>query len=338
MHLPGWTLLEALTHHDPGGRGLPAYRVAGAPLDAGNLRRAAEDLAARAVAVAIVTGFCVETDTGVTAETDGPPGALFLARALRHCGVEVALVGDRYVTPLLTAGCRRWGLPAECLHEMPLELPTAKAAAWTQGFLDGPFGRQLTHLLAIERCGPSHTLASMTAQRRAGPPPVEEFERTVPPGDRDVYHNMRGLPLDAHTAKTHLLLEQAASRQPRITTIGIGDGGNELGMGSFPWETVARAVGTSPAPRIVCRIAADLPLLAGVSNWAGYALGLAVCQLRLGSVPPTWTAEVLRLLLETLVQAGAVDGVTRRPEATVDGLPLEEYLRHFAAIRAAVVG
>jgi len=30
--------------------------------------------------------------------------------------------------------------------------------------------------------------------------------------------------------------------------------------------------------------------------------------------------------------------VTRRPEATVDGLPLEEYLRHFAAIRAAVVG
>jgi hypothetical protein len=55
-------------------------------------------------------------------------------------------------------------------------------------------------------------------------------------------------------------------------------------------------------------------------------------------VPAEWNADDLQSLLETLVQAGAVDGVTRRPEATVDGLPLGEYLRHFTAIRTAVVG
>ena len=45
-------------------------------------------------AVAIVTGFYIPTGNPPTAETDGPLGALFLARALTPLGIRVALLTD----------------------------------------------------------------------------------------------------------------------------------------------------------------------------------------------------------------------------------------------------
>jgi hypothetical protein len=47
-----------------------------------------------------------------------------------------------------------------------------------------------------------------------------------------------------------------------------------------------------------------------------------------------WGIESQRALIETLVrEGGAVDGVSRRREATVDGLPLETYLQILAGVR-----
>src|SRR3954453_23691286 len=84
-HLEGqnidWQTLEAIVHRDPAARGLASYRLGGRALDHGQLQRAAADLAGRATSAPMVTGFCALADSGVTAETDGPPGALFLARA-----------------------------------------------------------------------------------------------------------------------------------------------------------------------------------------------------------------------------------------------------------------
>ena len=59
------------------------------------------------------------------------------------------------------------------------------------------------------------------------------FERDVPPEHRDVCHNMRGRDITAWTAPAHLLFESVAKTRPDVRTIGIGDGGNELGMGSL---------------------------------------------------------------------------------------------------------
>ena len=118
---------------------------------------AAHDLAQRASCVAIVTGFCIVDAQPPAAETDGPPGALFLAKSLTTLGVEVVLISDKYGCDALGIGCDHYGLPRSMIYEFPLEdltpgsepvltgVPSAppshcpRADLWIEEFLsDGP--------------------------------------------------------------------------------------------------------------------------------------------------------------------------------------------------------
>jgi hypothetical protein len=66
-------------------------------------------------------------------------------------------------------------------------------------------------------------------------------------------------------------------------------------------------------------------------------LALAVGRLREAPSAASWTAADEGRLIETIVRdTGAVDGVTKRNAATVDGLPLDEYLQVLIELRAAV--
>ena len=77
--------------------------------------------------------------------------------------------------------------------------------------------------------------------------------------------------------------------------------------------------------RIVCRVAVDHLLLAGVSDWGAYALALATAALRgARNEVAAWTAAGQAALIRRLVdEAGAVDGVSGQPTATVDSLELD---------------
>jgi hypothetical protein len=351
MSNPGipWDDLERAIRRDPGGRGVSSYHLDGQPLGNGQLAAASVELAANARSVAIVTGFCAFDGLRWVAETDGPPGALFLARALQEMGIDVALVTDAYGLPVLEVGCDHWRLPRQMVHCVPFEADdesaparrtndaadNARTDAWVQSFLDGGAGRRLTHLVSIERPGPSHTWETLQTQPRQGAAPVELFEREVPVDSRNLCHNMRGASINAQTAKTHRLFEMIAQQRRPIVTLGLADGGNEIGMGSFPWEVLRDAVAQGPGGKIACRIATDLTLLSGVSNWSAYALALAVCSLRgRMDLSATWDADHQRNLIETLVRnSPVVDGVTKRHEATVDGLSLDEYLQPLSEIR-----
>lgn len=324
-----WSALEALIHRDPGGRGLASYRRDGELLDHGALRTAALEIALHGTRVAIITGFPIVLDKRVTAETDGPPGALYLAEALEALGVFVQVVTDPGALTIVRAGAACVGLDPDMVQACPLA-PTDESRVeverWIAKFVDAP-GDLWSHFIAIERPGPSHTVESFQLQPREAPIPLETFQTAVPQADRDRCHNMRGEPLDAHVAPTHRLFELIAERSLPIKTIAIGDGGNELGMGRFLWEDLVAAIATGPAGKIACRVAADIAVLAGTSNWGGYALALAVASLRgtpLSS--PSLTPAGQQRLLEALVAAGAVDGRTRKAEPTVDGLTSEDYL------------
>jgi len=150
---------------------------------------------------------------------------------------------------------------------------------------------------------------------------------------------MRGESIDRYTAKAHRLFEIVAERKLPITTIGIGDGGNEIGLGSIPWEVLRRAIAKGPADRVACRIATTWTILAGVSNWGGYALGLATAALKDRSVLARLPDEAaVRKLIEALVRDSfCVDGVTKRREESVDGLALDDYLAVFRSLRSALV-
>lgn len=98
-------------------------------------------------------------------------------------------------------------------------------------------------------------------------------------------------------------------------TIGIGDGGNEIGMGK-----VAGLVGEY-VPRgdtIACAVATESLIVAGVSNWGAWGL-IAALSIRVGQclLP---ASEPARAQLDRLVAAGAVDGLTGECTPTVDGM------------------
>jgi hypothetical protein len=146
---------------------------------------------------------------------------------------------------------------------------------------------------------------------------------------------MRGEPIEQFTAPLYRLFERRTDGRGPLHTIGIGDGGNEIGMGSFRWEELYPLVANGRGARIVCRVPADWTIIAGTSNWGAYALaaGLALVRMRHG-VFREWTERRQEELLTHIVRHGpAVDGVTRQRQPTVDGLPFVTYIQPWSGIR-----
>jgi len=324
--------IEALVRRDPAGRGLISSEPPLGPLCPQHLAQAAESLATTGRSVAIVTGFFVPDAEFPCAETDGPPGAVVLASALESVGIRATLVTDEFCASAVEAAARAAsGLaPVEICRE-----PTE----WLADFKNSERGSLLTHLIAIERVGPSHNEQSLTAQPRITPVPLAEFRAAVPAEHRDRCHNARGKLIDRTTAPLHLLYRQPSTPGspvgPNLKTIGIGDGGNEIGMGCIPWEDLARRIGGDAAAWIPCRIATDWNLIAGTSNWGAFALAAATLLLmnRVDALRPL-DEDFHRRLLEQMVADGpGIDGMTGRREATVDGLPFATYIQGWLGIR-----
>jgi hypothetical protein len=325
-----WHQLESIVRADFAHRGVPQFKQQGRWLGEGGLAAAAESLAGGLGQVAIVTGFCVIDGDRVTAETDGPPGALFLARAIAQRGGQAVLLSDQYGTPLLEAGRQLWQLDEVALECCPGE----SVDAWIDDFLRRYAG--LTHLVAIERVGPSHTPQSLAAQSRRGPTPDEAFCTAVPLDHQNLCHNMRGRPIDDLSPPLYRLFEMAPRGDTPLTTIAVADGGNEIGMGKIPWECLCEAIATGPAGQVACRIGVDQLVVAGVCNWGAYALACAAAMLAgRGELISRWTrADQCRLIAHLVASANARDGITGRREPTVDTVSLDQYGQQFDAIRA----
>jgi D-glutamate cyclase len=335
--------LEATIRRDPGERGLASYRDAdGKWLCAGHLEKTANELAqGRRGCVLIATGFCILTEEGPKAETDGPPGAIYLADRLRQSGYDVVIVTDRYAAPLVRAGFDAAGMTTPILLECPIGANSDEVREEIASSC-GAFAisEHLSHRIAIERVGPSHDAASVEVDQR------DMFLSKVASEHRGVCHNMRGVSLDQYTAPLHVLFENDwkmfgyGPPRPRPTTIGIVDGGNEIGCGGILWSVLRQAIKQGPADRIACRVRTDATIIAGVSNWGAYALGAALTAMTGGrDAVDTWTADRLRAVIETMVRdAGAVDGATKLHEATVDGQPLDVELAMLDEIHSGVRG
>ncbi|MEO7158763.1 MAG: glutamate cyclase domain-containing protein [Vicinamibacterales bacterium] len=248
----------------------------------GGLSAAAQSLA-EAIGVGLITGFFVPRGEVAAPETDGPVGTALLAAALAACGVPARIAVD---TPC-----------AEAVR-VAVEAAGGGVAVDEVGVGDQAELRRLTeiwrksdlsHAIAIERCGRS----------MSGPP-----------------RNMRGIDVSPWTAP----LDDLFLGGPWVK-LAVGDGGNEIGMGKLPAGLIARTVPNGA--EIACVTSCDHLVVAGVSNWGAYGLMAALAVLRSDWQPVIasfLTAErdlaVTRAIVE---KAGAVDGVTARGEATVDG-------------------
>ena len=65
----------------------------------------------------------------------------------------------------------------------------------------------------------------------------------------------------------------SARNSGKIATIGIGDGGNEIGMGKVRQRVIDHI---DHGPNIASSVATDHLITAGVSNWGGSALAAAL--------------------------------------------------------------
>lgn len=315
---------------DPGRRGLTGFPAALAPAADLELHSAAQELARGGTAVGVVTGFPILA-AGGAAETDGPPGAIYLARACRALGMRVDFVCDPLIRGALELGLRSSSLECEILD---VARPAADRPAWRAG-LDRCLQRGWSHLVAIERPGPIHTYETFLAQQRLGPPPISPFLAEMPADLQGTCRNMRGAALDDFAAPLWQLFEEVSRRGLPIRTLGLIDGGNEIGAGSLPWELVAARV--PHGGRIACRVPCDHTLIAGVTDWAACALALAILGIA-GRIERAaeWTcaqqAELVTLLVN---EGGLVDGASGERALRVDGLPLDVYLGYLGNMRVA---
>jgi hypothetical protein len=248
---------------------------------------------ARARRVVLVTGFVARP--AWAAETDGPSGTVVLGRALRRLGARVAYLADPPVAPLLDACLRALGEPRGVIALPAVPAAALQAAQTTVGRF-AP-----THLVAVERPG-----------------------RAIDGG----YYNARGRSVAEINAPLDGLFLR---RRAGTVTIGVGDGGNEIGMG----RVRARVVRDVPhGAKIASVVRTDHLVVAGTSNWGAWGvtahLGLATDRDLLHT-----PAEEARLI-RAMVRAGGVDGLTGAARPSVDDLPLGVHQALLEALRGLV--
>ena len=146
---------------------------------------------------------------------------------------------------------------------------------------------------------------------RLQPQLVISIERCGRTGS-DTYLNMRYRDITEHTARLDYFFEAG------IPSVGIGDGGNEIGMGNL--VEFIPTVETLPPDPAVTRV--DRLILASVSNWGGYGLVAALSQLTGHNLLPS--LETDRRLITHLVDQGAVDGTSGENKYYVDNFTLDE--------------
>ncbi len=219
---------------------------------------------------------------------------------------------------MLAVALARVGVPCRVVTDEPCRATCAAALQNTQTPLDVvPLGGSVDDTISLwRRVGVSHVLS------------IERCGRSADGAPR----NMRGEDISAFTTP----LDDLFVAGPWLR-IAIGDGGNEIGMGSVPASLIGAHV--AHGERIACATPADHLIVSGVSNWGAYALIGALAVLR-----EDWRRTLIECLdaerddaiLRAMVNDGpAVDGVTRQRTLTVDSLPAEVHHAKLRAIRAA---
>jgi len=223
-------------------------------------------------------------------ETDGPPGAIALGRGLHELGFQVFYVTDRYCLSSLDFGGEQKG--------EVVEFPIAdhdKSAQFARHLLSEI---RPTVVLSTERCGAT---------------------------ENGLYLNMRGKDISDFTAKVDYLFPAAAQN-----TLGIGDGGNEIGMGR-----VATQIRKTPSlPDDPAVTLTNQLIIASVSNWGAYGLLAALSLLCQKDLVPSaqWEADLLR----ELNSRGVVDGITGEKKGTVDTFGYKQNARIINGLKQIV--
>ncbi len=261
--------------------------------------------------IMILTGFNVDTKTDgrPLPESDGPPGAAMLAITAARLGKIVSIVTDKANNPIVRAALQ--SIDKETAKEITLktfegikeETPEGKAEKILKNFNPDT-------VVAIELPGRT----------------TEGVPRT-----------MRGADNSSFNPPIERILE-AANANNEITTIGMGDGRNEAGLGNAPGEHLQALDGS----HFASVVPSDIPVTSFTSNNAAAAVA-ATMLVHVGAEHQLIPGKDYAAAILAVLKAGAVDGVTRlrKPDSEssdgqsrtgVDGFSVEANARFVDAI------
>lgn len=270
--------------------------------------------------VFIVTGAGL--DPGLPwGETDGPLGAAAVARAvgLGLGGRPVAITERRNLEPVRGA----FDAAAFTLMDDDMVAGRRTYCAAYRTFPGGLEADERVCLEAVEKFRP----AAMVFVEKGGV------------NDKGVYHSITGTGRSTDKmGNAHLLVEMA--KKTGAFTVGIGDGGNEIGFGRI----VAAIREIQPYGRrcqcpcgggVATVVPADVLVAAAVSNWGGYGVAAALAVL-LKDPGVLHDEETEALMLHRCVANGGFDGAYGAQVPMVDGTSAQVQVSMITMLRQIV--
>ncbi len=278
--------------------------------------------------IAIITGFRVPPQ--YRQETDGPLGAAVLSRCFIRIGYRPVILTEMNEVSInsIMSALKALRVRSRVLNP--------------QSLIRGVVPYHTRHEVAIVPIEPGHNLRSYLEAVNvvaALNPSVAVFIEKPSPNSAGVYHSMRGIDITHYHIDVHALMNSFVRND--TVTVGIGDGGNEVGMGIVE-AAVKKYVPYGNMCNCPCKqgIAAalrtDCLIVSSVSNWGAYGLS---CILGAASSIKDCivTPEEERAMLLGVVKAGAVDGVRGVPTTSVDGLHLNDLMSFTSILRKVYI-
>lgn len=239
------------------------------------------------------------------AETDGPPGVAALARAI-DLGLDARIIvltdpglEKMHIKTVEAAGLHYWPEIQEVMKQnrrftvLPFPIDREEAKAESRRLLD-----------------------------ELKPKAIISCEK---PGEniKGIMHSRVGVDISFLHGKLDCLMQEAKLR--KVLTIGIGDGGNELGMGGIR-DIVEKYTSTGAKCQCPCGagVAAatelDYIVPSSISNWGAY--GIEAClALLLDNEDVMHDGEMEDRILNTNADSGGISGPAFYCVPMVDSLP-----------------
>ncbi len=221
--------LENIILHDPGNCGVASLRKEGDFLKS-------VVFLSHCQSVGVVFGFPCNVGYECTEETDGPPGAIAIAKALQYLGKTVTIISEDRNRSIVESTIELMISEGSLMAKVPF-------VSCNEVMKTG--GKEFDCMISIERVG-----------------------RAKDGG----HYSMKGVDLTSSVDEIDDVFLQAL-KESSVVTIGIGDRGNELGLGQIQDKVIKHL---HNGEMIGCNVPSDYVILAGVSNWAGYAIAVGL--------------------------------------------------------------
>lgn len=219
-------------------------------------------------------------------ETDGPMGAAAVARALDiGIGAKPVMISEERNMDPVKASVEGIGLAVADESDFPLRGGVTVTRTMPLGLEEGA--------KFVEAVFAEFSPKAIIFVEKGGP------------GISGNFHSLLGTARDpSDMACAHLLVVEAKKRG--VLTVGVGDGGNEIGFGKIR-DAITKI--QPHGPKVGTVTETDILISTAVSKWGGYGIAAALAGL-LRNPDVIHNVEDEYRMLDRCIAAGAMDGLS----------------------------